>query len=125
MTKPRILLVEDDDASAQVLAMILEMADYNVTFCAFAKVCLQSIATNRYDLVILDLMLPDMTTEQFVSELEKIKGLPPILIHSARPVGDLNSVAKRLGLAGFLQKPAPMQTLLETVASVISTPVAN
>jgi DNA-binding response OmpR family regulator len=121
MARPRILLIEDDGPSADVLKMMLEMGSFEVEVCTRASDCLRALSTNLYDAAIVDMMLPDMDTDTFVAALEQVNLLPPIIIHSARPIHELRGYANRLEAFGFLQKPVTMSVLLDQVASAVAS----
>ena len=62
----KILIVEDDESIARMLEATLEMAKYECRICCDGSLAPEEIRSGRYDLVLLDVMLPGM---------DKVKGL--------------------------------------------------
>ena len=80
----RILVVEDEKRIADFLCRGLEGAGYAVDAAGNGATALEHIHSTDYDLVILDLMLPDMDGLQVLEKIRNRKVGPPVLILSAR-----------------------------------------
>ena len=112
----KVLLVEDDPSSAEILQMILESGGYETEVAGTAKQALAALEYARCDVAVLDMMLPGMTTEDFVTALAALKNPPPLIVHSARPQNELDIIARKLKAVGVLNKPTSIEMILETVA---------
>ena len=87
-------MVEDEKRIADFLCRGLEGAGYAVDAAPTGADALQNIHSTDYDLVVLDLMLPDMDGLQVLERIRSRKAGPPVLILSAR--GGLDDRVKGL-----------------------------
>ncbi|MGD2175160.1 MAG: response regulator [Candidatus Brocadiaceae bacterium] len=124
--RARILVVEDDLDEAKLIKMMLEGESYE-TVCAFnGKEALAKVETEKPDLIVLDIMMPEMDGFAFCSELRSTPG------NEDTPVVLLTGVAERIHeskypLDGvmradaqeYLEKPVKGEVLLETVARLL------
>src|SRR5579871_5096516 len=101
----RLLVVEDEKRIADFLCRGLQGAGYAVDAAANGGTALEQIHGTDYDLVILDMMLPDMDGLQVLEKIRNRKVGPPVLILSAR--GGLDDRVKGLeqGADDYLVKP--------------------
>ena len=108
----RILVVEDEKRIADFLCRGLQGAGYAVDAAPTGAEALDCIHSTDYDLVILDLMLPDMDGLQVLAKIRNRKVGPPVLILSAR--GGLDDRVKGLeqGADDYLVKPFAFVELL-------------
>jgi DNA-binding response OmpR family regulator len=103
-SRATIMVVEDDVAVARILADALEFAGYRVRIAATGGAACALQPRIRPDLIILDLMLPDMDGLALTTTLKAITDTP-IIICSARH-GQVDRVlGLRLGAADFVAKP--------------------
>lgn len=109
-----ILIVEDDTDINGLLYQILPTEGYNVKQ-AFsgteAKMCLDIF---KFDLVLLDLMLPGMTGEEIIREVRKVKNMPIIVISAKTKQEDIINVLK-MGADDFVLKPFNVKEVLARV----------
>ena len=101
----RILVVEDEKRIADFLTRGLQGAGYAVDAAADGATGLHLIHATDYDLVILDLMLPDMDGLQVLEKIRNKKAGPPVLILSARGQVDDRVKGLELGADDYLTKP--------------------
>jgi putative two-component system response regulator len=115
MTK--ILLVEDDALLMDVMTTILEDEGYELSCAPNGKVALDLFAASRPDLVISDIMMPEMDGFEL---LRSIRMMPagitvPFLFLSARAERSDVTRARKLGVDDYLFKPFDAPELLEAV----------
>src|SRR5690348_13747266 len=115
----RILVVEDEKRIADFLCRGLQGAGYAVDAAQNGAAALDNIHSADYDLVILDLMLPDMDGLQVLERIRSRKVGPPVLILSAR--GGLDDRVKGLeqGADDYLVKPFAFVELLARVRALL------
>jgi DNA-binding response OmpR family regulator len=115
----RILVVEDEKRIADFVCRGLEGAGYAVDAANDGATALTNIHTADYDLVILDLMLPDMDGMKLLERIRGRKLGPPVLILSAR--GGLDDRVKGLeqGADDYLVKPFAFVELLARVRALL------
>lgn len=118
MRKNRILIVEDDEAIARMIAMNLKVAGYDTRIFLDGLEAYEALPEdNNYDLALLDVMVPGMNGFELMPEVAKYD--IPVIYVSARD--DLNS--KLTGLTGgaedYITKPFEILELLVRVEKVL------
>ena len=103
----KILIVEDDQYIREMYALLLKKDGYEVTEAPDGAVGLAEAERGGYDVILLDLMMPQMDGLGFLKGLKKdpskIKN-GPIIIMSNLAYSDAKDKALELGAAGFLVK---------------------
>jgi two-component system alkaline phosphatase synthesis response regulator PhoP len=118
-SKANILLVEDEENLHEALKMNLEMEGYSVTSAYTGNEALKHIANEYFDLIILDVMLPDVDGIGVAESVRINNNDVPILMLSAK-----NSTADKIlglkkGADDYLAKPFDLEELLLRVAKLI------
>ena len=121
--KKNILIIEDDQNIEELQKDYLEMSDYSVTVACNGTDGMSLISSMRFDLIILDLMLPGKDGFEILKEIADTKEIP-VLVVSAR--GDEMSKIKGLNLGAddYITKPFSMGELVARTVSNLS-PVRN
>lgn len=118
MDKNRILIVEDDDEINTLIKDVLSRRGYEITSAYSGTEALLCIENNKFDAIILDLMLPGISGESLIEKVRKVNKMP-IIVASAKPdVEDRINVLK-LGADDFLGKPFNINELVARVDSQI------
>ena len=115
----RILVVEDEKRIADFLCRGLEGAGYAVDAAPTGTDAVENIHSTDYDLVVLDLMLPDMDGLQVLERVRNRKAGPPVLILSARGGLDDRVKGLELGADDYLVKPFAFVELLARVRALL------
>lgn len=114
-----ILLVEDEENLHETLKMNLEMEGYEVSSAFTGVQALKKIEDEYFDLIILDIMLPEMDGIQ-VTETVRIKQIDTsILILSAKNTGSDRILGLKKGADDYLTKPFELEELLLRVDNLI------
>ncbi len=113
-TRSKVLVIDDSSTVRLMLRMILENRSYGVIEAASAKEGLAMIKEHKPDMVILDLVLPDMHGSKV---LEKIKSSPkhidlPVLVLSGSEPSEVMSKVYKLGASDFVKKPFVYEEIL-------------
>jgi two-component system copper resistance phosphate regulon response regulator CusR len=111
----RILVVEDEKRIADFLGRGLESAGYAVDVASDGGTAVSMVHATDYDLIILDLMLPDMDGLAVLEKIRNRKTNPPVLILSARGAVDDRVKGLELGADDYLVKPFAFVELLARV----------
>ncbi|RUO46879.1 DNA-binding response regulator [Pseudidiomarina aquimaris] len=112
MTSLTVLLVEDTLAIATEVCDYLEEQGVQVDFAATGRHGLQLAQEQNYDVVILDVMLPDMTGIQVCESIKlTCDPVPPVLLLTARDSISDKSVGFAAGADDYLTKPFDLQEL--------------
>jgi DNA-binding NtrC family response regulator len=120
MTPPQVLIIEDEGPAAKALALICERVGATATLCASGTLGLEKLSTVSFNLVILDLGLPDSNGLTVLEQMNRQKSRPPVLIITAH--GTLNNAvaARKLGSAGYLVKPLDLHELEKTLKQLLA-----
>ena len=111
----RILIVDDAPAHRQLLRAILESHGFHVTEASSGLACINAVAIQTFDLILIDWMMPDMRGDAAVSQLRR-QGLGiPIIGHSACVYPIDRARMLDAGCDGFIAKPLNVDELLDTL----------
>ena len=118
---PKILVVDDDRVIQQLIEVNLELEGYEVVKASNGEEALAMFASERPDLVILDVMMPKLNGKDVC---RKLKSDPetaktPIIFLSARAQEIDVEAGLELGADAYVTKPFDPSTLLDTVSSLL------
>ena len=106
--KPKILLCEDDTNLGMVLKNYLELNDYDVTLERDGRLGLAAFQREKFDLCLLDVMMPHMDGFTVAEEIRDINPDVPLFFLSAKKIGPIIRVIKfdfkrvQMALSSFL-----------------------
>ncbi len=105
MIKPRLLLIEDDDAGRFGFARYFSLEGYEVTEAADLAEASEAFATRRFDAIVLDINLPDGSGIDFIEKVRRTDASTPIVVTTGAGDIPLAVDAMRRGADNFLTKP--------------------
>jgi DNA-binding response OmpR family regulator len=119
---PTVLSVDDEPDVLALIRHHLTRAGCEVVTASSGRAALEVINTRRPDLVLLDLMLPDIDGFALCEILrrEAVTAAIPILIISAWNTSDSRELGLELGALDFLTKPFSPRVLVERVLGLLS-----
>lgn len=122
--RKRILIVEDDPDTVSLLKLILRRGGYDVISAGGGKEGLEKFRNFEPDLVLLDLMMPDMDGWEMFSQLKQISAVPVIILSAV--TGKEHVVrALQLGVDDYLTKPFYNDEVTARVQSVLRRAVVK
>src|SRR5688572_1282645 len=119
MSKPSILLAEDEENLHEALKLNLELEGYEVTSAYTGSLTLQKVQQEYFDLLILDVMLPDIDGISITETIRVQNNDVPILILSAKNTGADRVLGLKKGADDYLTKPFNLEELLLRVQKLI------
>ena len=114
-----ILLVEDEENLHETLKLNLEMEGYGVTSAYDGKEAFQKINDEYFDLIIMDIMLPEVDGISVTESIRVNDNQVPILILSARNTSADKVLGLKKGADDYLTKPFNLEELLLRVHKLI------
>lgn len=115
----KILVVDDESSISDLVRSILTEKKYEVTTAKDGREGLKVFDSAHPDLVITDIVMPDMEGIEFIRSLVKKKKDLPIIVMSGNAVGTkFLKTARTLGAQAALRKPFTVQELLEVITGV-------
>ncbi|MDG2306410.1 MAG: response regulator [Candidatus Binatia bacterium] len=116
-----ILVVDDEPSVREVLASILEGSGYTVTLASDGMKALDIFRRepDSVDCVLLDLSMPKLDGEEVFHELRKIRSDVRVVLASGFAEQEIVDRFRGAGLAGVIQKPCPIDKLLEKIGDAI------
>lgn len=108
----KILLVEDEKNFGAILKDYLKMNDFAVDWCEDGEQGLQAFKTSKFDLCIIDVMMPKKDGFTLSAEIKTINKNIPLLFLTARGMRDDMIKGYKLGAADYITKPFDSELLL-------------
>jgi len=118
MNNASILVVEDEPSIREVVALYLQRAGYQVACVADGAAALEALATDTPDLVVLDLMLPEVDGFAITRFLRQ-RGDTPIIMLTARRAETDRIAGLEMGADDYVVKPFSPQELVSRVRAVL------
>jgi DNA-binding NtrC family response regulator len=123
MSMHSVLIIEDDDFVKNMLKQTLERAGYEVATASNGRIGIQLYQSNPFDVVITDLIMPDMEGIETITHLRKTNPAVKVIAISGggrnRP-DDYLHLAAKLGAMKTCVKPVDRNALLNAVQSLVS-----
>jgi two-component system, OmpR family, alkaline phosphatase synthesis response regulator PhoP len=117
--KTRILVVEDDLSILTGLSMNLRFEGYDVSQAQDGRVGLQKAIDEQPDLMILDVMLPELNGYEVLKELRRRGQMLPVVMLSARGMETDKILGLDLGADDYVVKPFALQELIARIKAVL------
>ena len=115
-----ILVVDDEPNLRRTLAAILQRAGYLVTTASSAADAIQNLASGRYDLVFLDIRMPEVDGMTLLTQIRRLFPEMPVLIMTAHATLETAMQAVRQGARDYLLKPMEPEKILTRVAEILN-----
>lgn len=114
----KILVIDDDPAMTDLLRLLLEPSSSNVFTANSGPEGIRLVKSENPDIIILDLMMPDMNGWQICKIVREFSNVP-ILILSALDSPGLVAAALDTGADDYLIKPVPSSVLLAHINKLV------
>lgn len=111
----RILIVDDEDQTREICAEFLEVDGYRIDTCGSGKAALNLLATQRFDLLLTDLSLPDLNGIELVKKVKYHHPHTSVIIMTAYGSVSTAVESMRAGAYDYVTKPFPRDLLRATI----------
>lgn len=119
-TKKRILIVDDNKLNIKVATRLLSDLPYEIDECYNGKECLEKLKSNSYDLILMDIMMPEMDGEETIKELRNSSDFKtPVIALTADAVAGANEKYISEGFIDYLAKPFKKEDLENKIVKVL------
>jgi DNA-binding response OmpR family regulator len=119
--KKRILHVDDEEDTLEVVKIILEKEGYEVTSVKRGDKALDQVKLNGFDLLILDIMMPDISGWELFSRILKIKpNYKVIFLTILEITNDKVKELKKAGVKDYIRKPFDRADFVNRVKKAMS-----
>lgn len=122
MTEAHILIVEDEQKISRVLQLELEYENYETEIANNGKDALRLMQEKEWDLVLLDIMIPELSGLEVLRRIRKMDDHTPIILLTARDEIHDKVSGLDLGANDYITKPFQIEELLARIRVHLRTP---
>ena len=117
----RILIIDDNEMFGKMLQEILGRAGYETVFSSMPIVSTQEALTESYDLITLDLSMPDFEGGEVARLFRDMNLQTPVLVVSGYLTDLIEESLAEVGLQNFLRKPFSQEEVLSKIETILQT----
>ena len=117
----KILVADDEEGLLELIRFSLDADGHDITTAKNGRDALALAKKNRYDAVVLDVMMPYMDGYHVCAEITQSKDSPPILLLTSRDFDQDQTAIKGSGATAFLSKPFEITELLKVVKDLVTS----
>ena len=115
----KALIVDDNLLNIKVAEKLLEHLGVKVSSVMSGQECLENVVNNKYDIIFMDIMMPEMDGVETFKKLKSIEGFnTPIIALTADANIDSKEKYLSLGFDGYIPKPIDISLLKEILSKV-------
>jgi DNA-binding response OmpR family regulator len=122
MQKKRILIVEDEESLLKLETILLTVKGYEVSGATTGKAALEKLSAGTFDLVLLDIMLPDIDGYAICSRIKEDPlhaGIPVVMLTARKSTEDQER-GTSCGADAYLTKPFKSAMIIEVIERLLS-----
>lgn len=116
----KILLVEDDPCFGSVLKSYLELSDYDVVLCVNGSEGLETFRKDKFDICLLDVMMPEMDGFTLGKKIREIDGGVPFVYITAKSLKEDMKQGYEIGADDYIVKPFDSEVLILKIKAILS-----
>ena len=122
-TSLSILIAEDNLINQKVAQSIFKNIGYEIEIAKNGLEAVQMMEKSNYDVVFMDLLMPEMDGYQATSEIRKAGYTLPVIAMSADETDETRAAAFEAGMTEYLMKPARVESIKQLLIKLFSTTV--
>lgn len=113
----RILFIDDDVLALQLMSKVTSLLGYQAILSTSPRGALDLVASERPELVVVDMMMDEMDGPEFVREMRQNLHMDnvPVVIYSAGIAHTDEETARKAGANGYLRKPVGLKELSQVI----------
>ncbi|MCC5921606.1 MAG: response regulator [Cyclobacteriaceae bacterium] len=115
----KILIADDSMFQRKFYADVVESMSYHYELVKNGREALEALDAGLYDLLILDLLMPEVDGIEVLKSLRDKQSSVPILVISANIQESIKNQCNELGAAGFINKPAKKDKVIEQIQAIL------
>ena len=120
MKEYKILIVDDEPSVCNFLSDYLKYKGYNSKIALSGEEALAALNNEHFDLVLLDLIMPEMNGLEVLERIKKIDLRVPIIILTSVKDKNITESSLEMGAVDFISKPIDIERLEESITINIS-----
>jgi len=122
LRRKEILVVDDSETNLLLLQAVLEDEGYQVVVMDDTNKAVEYIHKNKPDLILLDLLMPDMDGFDFMQQLGNGSGhfASPVIVVTAYANSENNRKARELGALDVINKPINISTFITKINKIVN-----
>jgi len=122
-TMEKILVIDDSSTNIVLLDALLQREGYEVITSLGAIEGLKHVENLKPDLILLDLLMPEVNGFDFMKSFNQMNKDIPVIIVSAVGTSENKKISKELGAANFINKPVDIPALLNLIKHTLHATV--
>lgn len=117
----RILTVDDSASVRQMVSFTLRNAGYEVVEAVDGKDGLSKVSSDKFDLIVTDLNMPNVDGIQLITAVRKLPGYSfvPILMLTTESQAEKKDAGRKAGATGWIVKPFSAEKLIEVAQKLV------
>ncbi|MDR1592317.1 MAG: response regulator transcription factor [Prevotellaceae bacterium] len=119
MGKTKILLCEDDENLGMLLKEYLQAKGFDVNLLPDGEAGYQSFISNKYDICILDVMMPKKDGFTLAQDIRRVNGVVPIVFLTVKTLKEDVLGGFKIGADDYITKPFSMEELLLRIEAIL------
>lgn len=118
----KILVVDDNETITGVVKIILESAGYKCEIANSSKECLELLCTNKFDLILLDVAMPEVSGIDLLQHMKHMLNSNRIVLFTASTLTNtqIEHLKRKYNVLDCINKPVSKSALLPTIAKYTS-----
>jgi len=118
-SEPTILIVDDELNNIKAISRLLKLNDYNIQACSSGGECLDMVRKAHVDLILLDIMMPEMDGHETCRRLREIVPQMPVIMMTALMDDTSMNNSFSAGAVDFIRKPVNEVELLARLGNML------
>lgn len=119
MVHPRILVIDDEPKTLEVIVDLLEQGGYAPESTGDSRVAARLLETSSFDVIVCDIVMPHLSGLQVLEIAKRVNPAVQVVMITAYATRELAHEALSKGASGFIEKPFHAEPFLATIRQAI------